>query len=178
MGYVTRPPLLSLLFWYPTILEKLLQLIWRSGTHRFEQVKWYQFNNPSNCHLICINLSPAWISNHMPCKMWYDITGPFSYFNHAPFEVWELISNFIPHLTITVITNPCWNWSSFMLVKGAPGKHATLLSGLFLLKILFFVHFWFQHLAIGSSSIFNDQLAEGGCGLRLHASKIDENQFA
>ena len=35
----------------------------------------------------------------------------FPNFNGATFEVWEWISNFIPHFTVPVITYPCWDWS-------------------------------------------------------------------
>ena len=37
-------------------------------------------------------------------------------------EVWEWISNFIPHYTRCVITYPCWDKSQSMLVKGSPGR--------------------------------------------------------
>ena len=36
---------------------------------------------------------------------------PFINFNGATFEVWEWISNFIPHFTGHVITYPCWDWN-------------------------------------------------------------------
>ena len=35
VGHITWQPLLELLPWYPLILNNSLQLIWRSGTHRF-----------------------------------------------------------------------------------------------------------------------------------------------
>ena len=37
----------------------------------------------------------AWICNHMPCKVWDEITYPFPNFNSCTVEVWEWISNFI-----------------------------------------------------------------------------------
>ena len=37
-------------------------------------------------------------------------------------EVWEWIINLIPHFTGYVITCPCWEYSSFMLVKGTTGS--------------------------------------------------------
>ena len=37
-------------------------------------------------------------------------------------EVWEWISNFIPHLKVDVITYPCWDYTYSMLVKGVPGS--------------------------------------------------------
>ena len=53
--------------------------------------------------LTCI---PAWIGNHMPWKVWYEITYPFPNFNDR-FEMREWIINFIPHFTIYIITHPC-----------------------------------------------------------------------
>ena len=57
----------------------------------------------------------------MPGKVWDEITYPFLNFNGCTVEVLEWISDFISHLTEHVITYPCWDWSSTMLVKGAPG---------------------------------------------------------
>ena len=39
--------------------------------------------------------------------MWDEITYPFSNFNGCTVEVWEWISNFIPHFTGHVITYTC-----------------------------------------------------------------------
>ena len=47
---------------------------------------------------------PGGISNHMLCKMWDEITYPFQNFNSCTIEVWEWISNFIPHFIVHVIT--------------------------------------------------------------------------
>ena len=58
----------------------------------------------------------------MPSKVWYEITNQFPNSNGCTVEVWEWISNSIPHFIMAVITYRCWdqNWS--MLVKGAsPG---------------------------------------------------------
>ena len=43
--------------------------------------------------------------------------------SHNPVEVWDWISDFIPHFIIGVITYPYWDQSLSMLVKGAPGRH-------------------------------------------------------
>ena len=52
----------------------------------------------NECHLIdlltCINFNPSIVSNHMPCKMWDEITYQFPNFNGCAAEVWEWISNF------------------------------------------------------------------------------------
>ena len=44
------------------------------------------------------NFNPAWVSNYIHYDEWDEITKPFSNFNGATFEVWEWMSNFIPHL--------------------------------------------------------------------------------
>ena len=38
-----------------------------------------------------------WLSNQMPSKVWVEIIYPFSNFNGSTIEVWEWLSNFIPH---------------------------------------------------------------------------------
>ena len=43
--------------------------------------------------------------NHMPCKVWDEITYPFSNFNGCTVEVWEWMSNSIPHFLMDV-THP------------------------------------------------------------------------
>ena len=45
---------------------------------------------------------PAWVSIHMPGKMWGEITHPFLNFNGAKVEVQEWMSNFIPHFIMDV----------------------------------------------------------------------------
>ena len=52
---------------------------------------------------------PAWISNHMPSKVWDEIINPFPNFNGCTVEVWEWISNFTPHFIMDLITYPCWD---------------------------------------------------------------------
>ena len=54
----------------------------------------------------------------MPSKVCDEITYLFPNFNGATVEVWELINNFIPHFMMGVITYPCWDLCSSMLVKG------------------------------------------------------------
>ena len=59
-------------------------------------------------HLDGSTLIPAWISNHMPSKVWDGITHPFLNLNDCAVEVCERICNFILHFIIDVITDPCW----------------------------------------------------------------------
>ena len=49
---------------------------------------------------------PAWISNHMPSKLWDEITYPFPNFNGSTVEVWEWMSSFIWRFAMYVITYP------------------------------------------------------------------------
>ena len=56
----------------------------------------------------------------MKLLVWDEITYPFLNFNGATVEVWEWISNLIPYVTVRMIIYPCWDWSSSMLLKGAP----------------------------------------------------------
>ena len=46
-----------------------------------------------------LTLIPAWISDHILSKVWDEIIYSFSNFNGCTVEVWEWISNFIPHFT-------------------------------------------------------------------------------
>ena len=43
--------------------------------------------------------------NHMLSKVWDKII----HFQPAAVEIWELITNFILHIIIDVITYPCWD---------------------------------------------------------------------
>ena len=51
---------------------------------------------------------PAWISNHMPSRVWDEINHPFPNFNGCTNEVWDCIGNFTIHLTMDVITYLRW----------------------------------------------------------------------
>ena len=54
-----------------------------------------------------LKLIPAWISDHMPSKMWDEITYTFSNFNGRAVEFWEWVSNFI--FIMDVITYTWWD---------------------------------------------------------------------
>ena len=55
--------------------------------------------NQGPLSLTCLTLISAWISNHVPSKMWNEITQPLK------FGKW--ISDFIPHLIMDEIIYPC-----------------------------------------------------------------------
>ena len=50
----------------------------------------------------------ACTSNYIHYKVYEKITYPFPNFNGYTVEVWEGMSNFIPHFTGHVFTYPCW----------------------------------------------------------------------
>ena len=55
--------------------------------------------------------------------------------NSCSIEVWEWISNFIPHFIMSVITYQCWDYSYTMFVKGTPEIQLSLKSQNFLVTI-------------------------------------------
>ena len=57
------------------------------------------------------NLIPAWISNYIHYEARDEITHPFQNFNSTTVYFWELISNFIPHFTVHMITYQYLDWS-------------------------------------------------------------------
>ena len=67
-------------------------------------------------------LIPGAMSNYIYDKVWDEIAYPFPNVNTQAAEVWELISNFIPHFTVNVISYPCYDLCSSMLVIRAPGQ--------------------------------------------------------
>ena len=64
-----------------------------------------------------LTLISAWRSYHNHYKMWGKIDYRFPHFSDTV-EVWEWVSNFIPHLTLSAITYPYWYQSQSMLVNG------------------------------------------------------------
>ena len=67
----------------------------------------YNISGPFYYH--GITLIPSWISNYIHHKVWDEITYPFPNFKCATIEVWECISNLIPHFTGHMIISPCWD---------------------------------------------------------------------
>ena len=61
-------------------------------------LKWIHFNLSIGKNLI-----------YMPGKVWYEINNPLPNFNGCTVEVWECISNSIPHFMMDVIAYPCWD---------------------------------------------------------------------
>ena len=57
-----------------------------------------------------LTLTPTWVSNYFPNKVWDEVTCPFTNFNGATVEVCEWISDFIPHFKVNVFISPCRNY--------------------------------------------------------------------
>ena len=64
---------------------------------------------PLRFEIDCLTFILVWISNYILYEMWDEITYPLQNFNAATVEVWEWLSNFIPHLIGHVITYACWD---------------------------------------------------------------------
>ena len=58
-----------------------------------------------------INCNLSWIGDHMPSKLWDEITYPFPNLNSCAVEVWKWINNDIPHFIMAVITYTSWDQS-------------------------------------------------------------------
>ena len=95
----------------------------------YGNVNIFMLNNPwssiSVTHqgLLLLTLfqsNPACISSHTHYTVYDEITYSFPNFNGCTVDVWEWMSNFVSHFTGCVITDPCWDLSSTMLVKWAP----------------------------------------------------------
>ena len=65
--------------------------------------------------LTWINFNPAWTSDYIHYKVWDEITDLFPNFNGEAVEVWEWISNFIPHISVGM-------WLFIHVSKMGPSK--------------------------------------------------------
>ena len=80
---------------------------------------WWCNSHPWPLLLTWFNFNPSMGKYYMPGKVRDEITYPFPNFNGGTVEIKEW--NFIPQIIMSVITYPCWDWSSTMLEKGVPG---------------------------------------------------------
>ena len=53
-----------------------------------------------------INSISTWISNHIPSKVYGEITYPYPNFSSCTAKVWEWINYFIPHCIMDIIKSP------------------------------------------------------------------------
>ena len=93
--------------WFKTgITQHESVYLWFSG---LDIILSGTFNLRGHFYLHGLNYIPAWISNHMPSKVWEQIIYSFPNFSVSNIEIWEWISNFIPHFIMNVITYPHWD---------------------------------------------------------------------
>ena len=103
--------------WFETPSRSL----WRhcNAKHHYEYHPWQSSVTPCAVNTLIetdmasitglhVTLIPTSISNCTLYKVWDQITYSLPNFNGCSVDVWEWISNFIPHLTGYVITYPCW----------------------------------------------------------------------
>ena len=83
-------------------------------------------------------LISAWISNYIQYQVWDEVTYPFPNFNGEAVEVWEWISNSIPHLDLlskwllihaVIKVNPCSKWGPELCTIESHLHYVTSLHG-------------------------------------------------
>ena len=105
-----------------SVPDLYLYQFWCVVLDPYEQCHWYYNPDPNTFvdknafenawgpfYWHGLTVIPAWISNHMPCKVWDEIIYTFLNFNGCTVEVWEWISNFIPYFIMDVIIYPWWD---------------------------------------------------------------------
>ena len=100
-----------------------------------------------------LTLIPAWISNHMPIKVWDEVTYPFPICPQLHVEVWEWVSDFIPYFIKDVIAYTCWDLKLIHVSKRAPssdwvGSVELMDVGMTILFVLFGLD-WCENLSMG-----------------------------
>ena len=93
-----------------SVVDVHAMFIWHNASHE----RWTRYPRcffvvllvtfPSYSHGLTV--IRAWICNHMPSKVWNEITNPFPNFNDYPVEIWKWISNSNPHFLMDNISYP------------------------------------------------------------------------
>ena len=91
-------------------------------------------------------------------------------------EVWEWISNFIPHFISGIITYPCWVLSWTMLVKGAPVIYKHVLICMMRLTYMTQSHPWLTKMCEGSTESSGAQLQKPQLHCDCHPLRIHNGQ--
>ena len=95
--------------------QLVLTLRWQQGLQTLPHCCWWypwwgqRIWNTAGAPFYSHGLISSWGSNHMPSKVWDEITYPLLNFNCATVVVWEWTRNVLPHILMDVITNPCWD---------------------------------------------------------------------
>ena len=95
-------------------LVQVLAWCHQATSHYLNQC-WPRFQ----CHLASLGpneLIPAWINNYIYYKMWDEIIYPFPNFNSWTVEVWEWISDIIPHFIGHMISTDYLSMLGFKLI--------------------------------------------------------------
>ena len=73
----------------PTMLIFLLNLcvVYNFGVIYLHLFSFLNTKTSSEVYFYGLTVIPAWISNHMPCNVWDEITYPFLNFNRCTVEV-------------------------------------------------------------------------------------------
>ena len=127
-----RPVFIIMMFLAPNMRQAISNhhadsIYWYTVVHRIKN-QHVRFVTTTNQTIVkgAGNQGPpllTWISNYIFYKMWDEVIYPFPNFIGCTVEVWEWLSNFISHLSGQVITYPCRDWTSSLLVsKGGPGS--------------------------------------------------------
>ena len=95
--------------------------------------------------------------------MWDEIIYPFLNISAVAVEVWEGISNLVPHFTTHLITYPSWDLGWSMLVKAARGCNIGVCVGL---------------KDMSKTSCYVNKLYWRHMGLKLLATRLFVQQFA
>ena len=72
---------------------------------------WHSYDGRGPFYSHGLTSTLAWIRNYIYYNVWYEITYPFPNFNGCTVEIWEWLSNFIPHFIGRLITYPWWDLS-------------------------------------------------------------------
>ena len=80
-------------------------------THTLNSWNRYYYSFPGPLYQNGSTLITAWINNCSHHKVWHKITHLFLNFNGYIVEVWEWLSDFIPHIIMDVNTYSCCVWS-------------------------------------------------------------------
>ena len=97
---------------YPTQLNQLPKVMHIFHSTSLMAETWQSMNKYTRGLFYYEHIStsiPVCIGDHMPNRVWDEITYPFPNFDSCTVEVEEWVSNFVPYFIMDVITFPCWD---------------------------------------------------------------------
>ena len=84
-------------------MTQVVEILQKLGLIFFLLKTWANFDQHG------LTLIQAWLSKYMHYNAWDEIIFLFPNFNCCTIEIWEWISNFIPHFTGHMIIYTCWD---------------------------------------------------------------------